>query len=116
MLQPPQPNARSSSRTAAEAIGAAWRTALRSALILLLMVAFTALQSAVTIGDHPPGHEGSHPQTCPVCHASHLPILEAAAALSLVPPPQCEWSALDEPGASAAEFRLLSTPSRGPPA
>ena len=92
------------------------RGCTRLVLLFFVLLCFAGLQTATAIDLHPHQHAGPHQHCCGICHAGHLPALQAAAACPLAPP-----TALESRGAapeaaslgdSLADFHL----SRAPPA
>src|SRR5215472_7388721 len=88
----------------------------RTALILLLLTCFAALQTASAITEQVHHHDGpSHADCCGVCHAGHLSVTQAVATLKLIlPEVQCWREAQDAPPAPG-EFVASLHLSRAPP-
>ena len=93
-------------------VSARW---LRCALVLVLLACFAGLQTAAAIT----AHSHDHPDTghcCVMCHAGHLPALEAAIAPDATPAAVVEWRSWREQPALAGDQALVLNFSRAPPA
>jgi len=89
---------------------------MRLLLVLLILVAFTSIQSMAAVDVHDHSHPGSHARCCLGCHAGYLPAIQAFGDVQVAPPNGAEWwTAKDE---SPVKDRHLnsSDSSRAPPA
>jgi hypothetical protein len=88
---------------------------MRTALVLLLLACFAGLQTASAITVHSHDHaNGDH--CCAVCHAAHLPALQAPIALNAAPITLSEWRCWREQAVRAGDRSPALDLSRGPPA
>src|SRR5947209_20103864 len=62
------------------------RSLWRVVLVTLVLVCFAGLQTASLVVDHPHEHGGPHSHCCPICHASHVPGMQAVAGVQLAAP------------------------------
>src|SRR5208337_3020852 len=91
------------------------RTSLyRAALIAILLLGFVGLQTASVV--HPHNDGGSHTHCCPVCHAGHLPMLQAIGAMPIAAPVLGEWRATPQDTLCFGENPSVFNSSRAPPA
>jgi hypothetical protein len=83
------------------------------ALTILIFVAFVVSQLVAFA----PGHSDDHTShCCPVCHASHAPLLAAASHLTLAPPSiRTCWRLVSIDGSSVADASGSAACTRGPP-
>jgi hypothetical protein len=97
---------------------AAIRVRLRSfaanSLILLLLLAVLISQSVAFA----PAHSDDHAKhCCPVCHASHAPLLTAMPVVAFTPPAiRTCWRITPDPIPSLGDPWTSGTCTRGPPA
>ena len=82
-------------------------------LIFLLLLAVLVSQAVAFA----PGHSDEHAQhCCPVCHASHAPLLTAMPFLALAPPAvRTCWRITPDPLPSLGEPWSSGACTRGPP-
>jgi hypothetical protein len=85
------------------------------AFILFVLLCFAGLQTATVVVNHPHEHTGPHSHCCPICHASHVPAMQAVAGIAVSAPGAVQWhtGAQDVRVASANPIALHS--SRAPP-
>ena len=93
-----------------------YRGRSRTILVLLVLFAFVSLQSAAAIVEHPHSHSKNHSHCCAACHAGHLGVLQPGADLGLAPPAAPESRLRPLKYCAPAEYLVIPSPSRAPPA
>ena len=88
----------------------------RTALVLLVLLAFVTLQTAAAIVEHPHNHGKDHTHCCAACHAGHLGVLKTASNPRLTPPAMAEARLLPRECRTPADYLGVPSLSRGPPA
>ena len=83
----------------------------RALLVALLLTCFLGLQSVSAIHEH---RDADH--FCPVCSASHLPVIPAVAIVHFSPPTAVIWQGIRDTAQRPTEHFAALRPSRGPPA
>ncbi len=87
---------------------------LRGLLALFLLVCFAGLQTAsVAHWDNDDGC--SHGHCCPVCHAGHLPVLQAALSPQVAPPAVLNCPRIQDHAGTATSHLAVLRPPRAPP-
>lgn len=83
-------------------------------LALVVLIAVLVAQLAAFA----PGHSDDHTKhCCPICHASHAPLLSAAALLEFVPPSvRMYWRIAPVALPSLIDAVACGASTRGPPA
>lgn len=88
---------------------------VRPALVLLLLACFAGVQTAAAITVHSHDH-GNGDHCCVICHAAHLPALEAAIAPDTTPATITEWRCWREEPVLPGDQSPVLNFSRAPPA
>lgn len=83
-------------------------------LVLLVLVNFTAVQSASAMELHPDGH-GASDHCCPVCHGGHFPVLPAVSNVQLGALAIDAWRDVIEVAPPASGDGRTFNSSRAPP-
>jgi len=87
----------------------------RIALVALLLVCFAGLQTASVALDHSHDHGNPH-NCCPICHASHVPALQALGSIQIAAPGVVNWRDAREVAAVTIAHPVAQHSSRAPPA
>ncbi len=88
----------------------------RATLALLVLLAFTCLQTAAAIADHPHNHGKDSSHCCAACHAGHLGLIQPAGDLSIYPPAASEPRLWVQESCAVFDYLGIPSPSRAPPA
>lgn len=85
-------------------------------LASFLLAGIATLQIAGILQAHEHGHGNAGTHSCAVCHANHLPAVEAAGGFSLNHPPVPAWRSWCDEASALQDYRPALQNSRAPPA
>ena len=83
--------------------------------IVFVLLCFAGLQTASVVVEHAHEHGGPHSHCCPICHASHVPAMQAVAGVRVAAPAGVRWQPSPERVRVRTVRRVSLNSSRAPP-